>query len=213
MTTTKLKELKIVYIPSWLRALLGTTTLPENAALSLPKLLDILTVDDVVFYTASNNVMGRAAPMLPFTQTFSKVDLVELAQTQNLGESKLNGMLETISTKSLVVEDMLLNSPEDDRQADKFLLSEKSWGLIQATSKSLNLAESSTLDFSESKRDKYVFELFPITDGYYGISFILGDGRTYEQCLKNTIEMLCEKYSFTEVVQSDIFSEWTNTLY
>ena len=213
MTTTKLKELKIVYIPSWLRALLGTTTLPENAALSLPKLLDILTVDDVVFYTASNNVMGRAAPMLPFTQTFCKVDLVELAQTQNLGESKLNGMLETISTKSLVVEDMLLNSPEDDRQADKFLLSEKSWGLIQATSKSLNLAESSTLDFSESKRDKYVFELFPITDGYYGISFILGDGRTYEQCLKNTIEMLCEKYSFTEVVQSDIFSEWTNTLY
>lgn len=213
MTTTKLKESKIVYIPSWLRGLLGTTALPENATLSMPKLLDILTVDDVVFYTASNNVMSRSAPMLPFIETFSKVDLLELAQTQNLGESKLNGMLETISTKSLVVENMLLNSPTNDKEADKFLLSEKSWGLIQATSKSLNLAESVTLDFTESKRDKYVFELFPIQDGYFGISFVKGDGRTYEQCLKNTIEMLCEKYSFAEVVQSGIFSEWTNTLY
>lgn len=213
MTTTKLKESKIVYVPGWLRVLLGTTTLSDSAALSLTKLLDILTVDDVVFYTAANNVMSRARPMLPFTDTFTKVDLVELSENANVSDSKLNGMLESISTKSLVVEDMLMNSPKNDTETDRFLASEGSWGLVQVTAKSLNLATSVTLDFAQSKRDKYVFELFSIEDGYYGISFTKEDGRTYEQCLKNTIEMLCEKYPFSEVSQTGIFREWANTLY
>lgn len=213
MTTTKLKESKIVYVPGWLRVLLGTTTLPDSAALSLAKLLDILTVDDVVFYTASNNVMSRAAPMSAFVDTFSKVDLVELSEIPNVENTKLNGMLESISTKSLVVEDMLMNSPKDDTEAGRFLASESSWGLVQATAKSLNLATSVTLDFVQSKRDKYVFELFSIGDGYYGVSFTKEDGRTYEQCLKKAIEMLCEKYPFSEVSQTGIFREWANTLY
>ena len=192
----KLKH-KLIFIPLWLRKLQKVYGFDDKVLLSYLSLLDILSVEDVANYSAANQVFNNEDFFLPYSLTFNKNHIDETDKSLN----------ETVSTR---IHNLSINMAHMFNNNESYTNSMTS--MIQALQFPLN-EHNLDEDLHETIRDNYVFELSPIGEEHIGITFIYDDGsKTLNECLVQSIELLCKLYPFSVVAQTPLFNYWVSTL-
>ena len=193
---------KVVFIPTWLRQVQKVYGFDDKELLNLSKLLDILCVEDVAKYFAANNIFYSNDNFLPFTLTLGQHDFIKAAR-DNTSKENIETLLTKINELSIMDVTTFNNSESNTNSMTS---------IIKALEVPLGNYDS-TLDLTENIRDNYVFELLPIDEEHFGITFVYNEGsKTVNECLTTSIELLCEKYPFEVVAQTPLFNYWVSTL-
>ena len=193
---------KVVFIPTWLRQVQKVYGFDDKELLNLSKLLDILCVEDVAKYFAANNIFYSNDNFLPFTLTLGQHDFIK-ATRDNSSKENIETLLTKINELSIMDVTTFNNSESNTNSMTS---------IIKALEVPLGNYDS-TQDLSENIRDNYVFELLPIDEEHFGITFIYNEAsKTVNECLTTSIELLCEKYPFEIVAQTPLFNYWVSTL-
>ena len=223
MSPKRKLDRKLVFIPPWMKQVQNTYNLPNSELISLAPLLDILTMEDVSFYYACNEIFKTSTAFTAFTDTFDMVDLFD--NTRNKigvnGETAVNGndnegagnrreldierILQNVSASALITCESIKSMSGYTNNMDN---------TIAAMQQSLSRIEPLKQNLSEHVRDNYVFEMLPIDGIHVGISFTRGgEADSHRQCYKKCIEFLCDVHPFETVAQTSIFSSWTGVIH
>lgn len=193
---------KVVFIPTWLRQVQKVYGFDDKELLNLSQLLDILCVEDVAKYFAANNIFYSNDNFLPFTLTLGQHDFIKAAR-DNTSKENIETLLTKINELSIMDVTTFNNSESNTNSMTS---------IIKALEVPLGNYDS-TQDLIENIRDNYVFELLPIDEEHFGITFVYNEGsKTVNECLTTSIELLCEKYPFEVVAQTPLFNYWVSTL-
>lgn len=223
MTPKRKLDLKLVFIPPWIRQVQNTYNLPDSELVSLAPLLDILTAEDVSFYYACTELFRTTPAFEAFTDTFDMVDLIANTRTK-IGNNTEVSVTDTNPTTPVVTRELDIESILKDLSATALITCEsiKSKAgytnnmdnTIAAMQQSLSKIEPLKQILSEHVRDNYVFEMLPIDDEHVGISFTRGgETDSHRECYRKCIEFLCNVYPFETVAQTSIFSSWTGVIH
>ena len=213
---------KLIFIPPWVGQVQKTYNLPNSELISLAPLLDILTMEDVSFYYACNEIFKTSRSFSVFTDTFDMVDLFsntrkaigsnqQVMLDGNGADAPFEGrrinaddILQDVSANTVIMCNDIKSMSGHTNNMDN---------TIAAIQQSLSKVEHLKQNVSEHVRDNYVFEMLLIDDEYIGITFAKGNQTdNHRDCYKKCIELLCTLYPFEEVAQTSIFSSWTGTI-
>lgn len=214
---------KLVFIPPWMNRVQNTYNLPNSELVSLVPLLDILTMEDVSFYYACNEIFKARSEFSAFTDTFDMVDLFSNTKSKisnnvtvgvdgNASDSPLDQRLidmdqtlQTVSSNALITAETIKSMSGYTNNMDN---------TIAALQQSLSRVDHLKQNLSEHVRDNYVFEMLPIDEDHIGIIFTKGDEpHPKRDSYKKCIEFLCTVYPFETVAQTSIFTSWTGIIH
>lgn len=193
---------KLIFVPLWLRKIQKVYGFSDKELLSFSPLLDILSVEDVANYYAANNIFNTDNNFLPFSLTFSNHDFV--------GTSKVDTGKSNIEETLTHINNLAIMAVNDFNNAESYTNSMTS--MIKAMQFPLNQYDEDQ-DLHENIRDNYVFELLPIDEEHIGITFVCDeDSKTVNECLVQSIKLLCSFYPLETVAQTPLFNYWVSTL-
>lgn len=193
---------KVVFIPAWLKQVQKIHGFADSEFLNLAQLLDILCVEDVAKYFAANNIFYSNDNFLPFTLTLAQHDFIKASRENTKKEN-----IETLLTKINELAILDVNNFNNVESNTNSMAS-----IIKALEVPLGNYDSEQ-DLTENIRDNYVFELLPIDEEHFGITFMYNEGsKTVNECLTTSIKLLSEKYPFEVVAQTPLFNYWVSTL-
>lgn len=213
MSLNKKLDHSLVFIPMWMKQVQKTYSVADSELLSLASLLDILSTEDVAFYYAANLILFRRDEISAITDTFKPFDLVK----PNPKDSTENTTVFTEEKKARF----------EKRLQEVINLANYYCGLFETQSIYTNSMENiirtlqyppsqqnvTAINFGDTLRDNYVFELLPIDGRNFGITFIYGEGnKSVNECLEQSIELLSTFYPFETVSQTPLFNTWVQTL-
>ena len=223
MSPKRKLDRKLVFIPPWMKQVQNTYNLPNSELISLAPLLDIITMEDVSFYYACNEIFKTSTAFKAFTDTFDMVDLFENTRSK-IGETKQiiiegNDNESILNARDLDIERILQNVSASALITCESIKSMSGYtnnmdNAIAAMQQTLSRIEPLKQNLSEHVRDNYVFEMLPIDGMHVGISFTRGgEADNHHECYKKCIEFLCNVYPFETVAQTSIFSSWTGVIH
>lgn len=206
MTPNKKLDLKLIFVPAWVRQVQLMYKLPDSDLLSPARLLDILTLEDVSFYQSCNILFQSNAATEHIASTFTPYDLMEALKVQLSDQCPevLERTLSQLTYNAQLHVDALNSSREyTNNMSNLFTM------MSQPPSK-VDLAR---LFLGTQMRDTYVFELWPITDSVCGIMFSKTQGsQSLIDSYKDAVALLCQKYPLEVVAQTAIFKQWVNSV-